>query len=187
MLKRSILAGLGRAETRLGLPGSMDYVREVVRGSTSLFLKFSLFLPLAAHRRRLPRDAYHAARIVASRHQDCGTCVEVEVAEGLLRGVEAGLLQAVADGRLEGLDDGTALAARFARAVCEHDPATDELREKARARWGAEGVAELAFAVASAQLFPVAKRALGHARSCSVVPLRVEAMAARRRPAHSGA
>lgn len=187
MLRRSILAGLGRAEMRLGLPGSMDYLREVVRGSTPLFLKFSLFLPLAGHRRRLPREAYHAARIVASRHQDCGTCVEVEVAEGLLGGLGAGLLQAVAEGRLEALDEGTALAARFARAVCEHDPEMDGLREQARARWGAEGVAELAFAVASAQLFPVAKRALGHARSCSAVPLRVEAMAASGRAARAGA
>lgn len=187
MLKRSILAGLGRAEKRLGLPGSMDYMREVVRGSTPLFLKFSLFLPLAAHRRRLPRDAYHAARITASRHQDCGTCVEVEVAEGLLGGVGAGLLQAVADGRVEALDEVPALAARFARAVCEQDADLDELREKVRARWGAEGVAELAFAVASAQLFPVAKRALGHARSCSAAPLRVEAMAASGRAGRSGA
>lgn len=42
-----------------------------------------------------------------------------------------------------------------------------------RERYGEEGLVELALAIASARVFPVTKRALGYALSCSKVEVRV--------------
>jgi hypothetical protein len=59
------------------------------------------------------------------------------------------------------------------REVCEYSRAVvegwdnPELRETLRSRYATEGLAELAFAIASAQLYPTVKRALGHAQTYS--------------------
>lgn len=173
MLTRTVDAALAAAERRLGLPGSMDYLRFLARQSRTAFAKFTLLLPLASHRRRLPVGVFVAARIAASRHQDCGTCLQVEVAQGRQLGVAPALLQALAAGREEEMPAEIAEAYRFSRAVAAQEPGADALREAVRARWGDAGLAELALAVATAQLFPITKRALGMARSCSLVQVEV--------------
>jgi hypothetical protein len=49
----------------------------------------------------------------------------------------------------------------------------DSLRECIRQRYGDEGLIEMALAIASCRAFPVTKRALGYAVSCSKTAVRV--------------
>src|SRR5437773_11056238 len=68
---------LTAAEKNLG--GSLDYVRHIARVSLPAFFKFAKIMPLAAYRRALPAAPYHVACLVATRHEDCGTCVQIGV------------------------------------------------------------------------------------------------------------
>jgi hypothetical protein len=55
----------------------------------------------------------------------------------------------------------------FVQASLAHDTAADELRTEIVKRWGRQGVISLAFALASARVFPTIKYALGHEQACS--------------------
>ena len=171
MLRQLILKRLDAAERKLG-GVSVDYLRHVARTSLPAFFKFSLFMPLAAHRRKLPADAYHVARLVATRHEDCGTCVQIEVNLARQAGVPADLLRAVLAGRVGELSPELADVYHFAGAVAAaRDDA--ELRACLRARYGEEAFVELALAIAAARIFPTTKRALGYATSCALVKVQV--------------
>jgi alkylhydroperoxidase family enzyme len=141
--------------------------------SVRAFFKFLRVVGLATYRRALPLGAFHVARIVATRDEDCGTCVQLTVNQAKHEGVSASVLRAVVDARPDDLPEPEREAYLFASAVCAKDGSEGELREKVRARFGEEGLVELAFAIASSRVFPVTKRALGYATSCSKVEVSV--------------
>ena len=118
MLRRLVLRSLDAQERKLG-GVSVEYLRHVARTSLPAFLKFALFTPLASHRKKLPPDVYHLARLVAVQHEDCGTCVQIEVNLARQDGVAPELLRAALKGRFEELPPHLADACRFARAVSE--------------------------------------------------------------------
>ncbi len=174
MLTRLILKQLDAAERKLG-GVSIDYLRHIARTSLPAVYKFALFTPLSRHRRKLPADAYHVARLVATRHEDCGTCVQIEV--NLARADDVGVetLRAVLDRRLDSLAPELADVYRFTLAVvaASDDAQEGELRERIRRLYGEEALVELALAIAAARVFPVTKRALGYATSCALVEVEV--------------
>ena len=171
MVRNLILKRLDAEERVLG--ESLDYLRHVVRTSLRSFLKFALFMPLAQHRRRLPAAPYRVARIVATQHEDCGTCVQIGVNLARKDGVPPEILRAVLARRPEELPDELANVYYFARAVVAAGGEEGELRRRIRARWGEEGLVELALAIAAARVFPTTKRALGYATSCALVKVEV--------------
>jgi len=142
--------------------------------SKRAFAKILLTFPLAGHRRVVSVPAYFAARIAVAQVQDCGTCVQMETNMARRQGVSPEFLRALLENRTESLPPDVATAYRFARAVAERTGSEDGLREQVRQYFGAEGLVELALVVASAQLFPVTKRALGYATSCTVVHVEVD-------------
>ncbi|HLL72722.1 MAG TPA: hypothetical protein VK363_14865 [Pyrinomonadaceae bacterium] len=172
MLRRFILKRLDTEERRLG-GVSIDYLRHIARTSLPAFFKFALFTPLAAHRRSLPADAYHVARIVATQHEDCGTCVQIEVNLARAHGVSADVLRAAVRRRPEELPAELVVVYRFALSVVEAEGAEGEWRERVRAHYGEEALVEMALAIAAARVFPTTKRALGYATSCALVRVEV--------------
>jgi alkylhydroperoxidase family enzyme len=170
MLRALILRRLDAEERSLG--ESIEYTRHIVRSSLPAFLRFALCLPLARHRRALPAVPYHVARIVATRDEDCGTCVQIEVNEARRAGVPAEVVRAVVEQRLDALPPEAADAYRFAAAVVRATGEEGAPRERLRQRFGEEALVELALAIAAARVFPIVKRALGYATSCSRVALR---------------
>ena len=60
-----------------------------------------------------------------------------------------------------------------AEAVVKRSGQENALRERIRQRYGDEGLIELALAIAACRTFPVTKRVLGFAVSCSEVTVRV--------------
>ena len=171
MLRKLILKQLDRQERALG--ESLDYARHIARTSLPAFFKFALFTPLARHRRKLPAAAYRVARIVATRDEDCGTCVQIEVNLARRDGVPAGVIRATLADRLDDLPPELADVHRFASAVVGASGAEGEMRERLRARYGEEGLVDLALGIAAARVFPVTKRALGYATSCRLVKVEV--------------
>ena len=174
MFERLIESALSRFDREVRVPGAADYLRAIAGQSKRAFAKILLALPLARHRRVVSVPAYFAARIAATQVQDCGTCVQMETNMARRHGVSPELLRAVLENRTESLPPDVATAYRFARAVAERTGSEDALREQVRQYFGAEGLVELALAIASAQLFPVTKRALGYATSCAFVRVEVE-------------
>ena len=172
MLRSLILKQLDAEERKLG-GVSIDYMRHIARTSLPSFFKFALFTPLATHRRRLPPDAYHVARIVATQHEDCGTCVQIEVNLARRAGVRAEVLHAAVKGLADELPAELADVYCFAQAVVEAQGAEGEWRERVRERYGEEALVELALAIAAARVFPTTKRALGYATSCALVQIEV--------------
>lgn len=171
MLRAIILNRVNSFERQLG--ESLDYIRFIVRTSLRAFFAFSKIMKFAAYRRVLPVDAAGVAHIVASRDEDCGTCVQISINVARHEGVPVEHIQAVMDRDVDSLPEALADVYRFTEAVVEHTGAEDELRERIRGRYGDEGLIELAMAIAGARVFPVTKRVLGYAKSCSLVELHV--------------
>jgi alkylhydroperoxidase family enzyme len=171
MLRRFILGRIAAAERELGVP--LDYCRYMIRVSLRASFKFAKFLAVDEYRRVLPAGPMYVARIVAVRDEDCGTCVQIAVNQAKKAGIRADVLRAVLNGRPEDLPEDLGDAYRFAEAVVTQSGGEDALRERIRLRYGDEGLVEMALAIAACRTFPITKRALGYAVSCSAVTLRV--------------
>ncbi|MEX2137965.1 MAG: hypothetical protein WD894_01800 [Pirellulales bacterium] len=171
MLRKIILARIASAEKDLGVP--LDYCRFIVRVSLRAFFKFAKFLAVDEYRRVLPPRPCYIARIVAVRNADCETCVQIAVNQAKKAGVPAELLRGVLDGKPDDLPEELREAYCFAEAVVTANGEEDAWRERIRLRYGDEGLIEMALAIASCRVFPMTKRALGYAVSCSAVAVRV--------------
>jgi alkylhydroperoxidase family enzyme len=171
MLRWLIGKRLDAAEKQLGV--SVDYVRHILRVSLPAFFKFTKVLPLAAYRKKLPAAPRHVACLVAVRHEDCGTCVQIGVNLARKDRVDPEILRAVVAGRPEDLPEELADVYHFAEVVVSAGEPEEALREKVRRRYGEEAFVELALAIASCRIFPTTKRALGYATSCSRVSIEV--------------
>jgi alkylhydroperoxidase family enzyme len=171
MIQGIIIKKLDAMEKEVGV--SMEYMRFVARTSLKAFLKFTKFLPLAAYRNKLPVGPINVARLVSSRHADCGPCVQIGVHFAKKDGVPDDVLRAVVDQHPENLTPELADVYHFVESIFSDSPDQERLRERMRERYGDEGLIEMSFAVASAQVFPMTKRVLGYATSCSKVKIAV--------------
>lgn len=162
---------LDSLERRLG--ESVDYLRHVARTSTVAFLKFMGFVPLAAHRGTTPRNLLFAARFVAMKHEDCGTCLQIVVNQALKEQVSTETVTAMIAGRDAALDSETRLAVAFARAVLEDSSEQEWLRGELRTAVGERALVDISLAIATARVFPTLKRSLGYAVSCRAVAVQV--------------
>ena len=171
MLRAFVLNQIDKTERAMDEP--LDYLRDMVRASLRQFLTFAFRSPIAWHRRTMPAAPYHVARLVAVRHEDCGTCVRTVVNLGLADGVPRETMRAALEGRIDDLQDGVADAYRFATAVVEATGDEGQYRDRLVERFGKEALVELALGIAGAQVYPVTKRALGHATSCALVHVTV--------------
>src|SRR5262245_43076830 len=164
MLRWILSRQLDAAERKLGEP--VDYLRHILRYSLGGFLAFARFMRLASYRKTLPASAYGVAGLVATRAEDCGTCVQIGVNLARQEGVSPDILRAVIDRRPEDLPQDLADVYHFAESIVEQRGDEGDLRERLRARYGEEGLIELALGIASCRVFPTVKRALGYATSC---------------------
>jgi hypothetical protein len=88
-------------------------------------------------------------------------------------GVPVEQLRAALDGKPDDLPEELRDAYHFAMTVVTRNGDEDALRERIRLRYGDEGLIEMALAIASCRVFPITKRALGYAVSCTAMPVRV--------------
>ncbi len=151
----------------------MTLMRAIAEGDGSAIFKFGLFGPISQHRKRVPVSPWFCATIASAQVLDCGPCTQIVVNYALLSKVPAATVAAcLTDGA--GLTGDDLLAYRYGKAMAENAPAIIDYVDQVRARWGEEGLVELALSVATSQVFPVAKRGLGLAVSCSRVTVAPE-------------
>ncbi len=167
MLGFGVRSKIRSTEKRLGV--SMDYLRHMYQHAPNSFWKFEKLMPAAQHRDKLPAAPYHVARLVATRHEDCGPCVQIVINLAKEDGVEPAILQAALAGKVDELPESLQDVYRFAESVVTADCDDGTYRERLRKVFGEEGLVELALAIATCRVFPTLKRALGHAQSCSVM------------------
>ncbi|MGE0388079.1 MAG: hypothetical protein AB7Q97_25420 [Gammaproteobacteria bacterium] len=141
------------------------YMHEILDASTPAFLKFALAQSMFGHREALPAEAAFAARFVALRAHDCGSCLQLAVDMALAAGVTVGAVRAILARDFGAMSQDAALAVQFADAVLANAP-TEDLRRLASRRWGARGLVSMAYAIVTPQVYPLLKRALGHAQAC---------------------
>lgn len=171
MLRWLINRRIDATERELG--ASLDYLRHIHAVAPRAFFKFLKLLPLAAYRGKLPPDALHVAALVATRHEDCGACVQMAVNMATKEGVPQDVLRAAYAGAPDQLPSDLANVYRFAEAVVTQSGEQAELRERMRQQYGEEGLVELSLAIAVSKVFPTVKRGLGYATSCSLVKVDV--------------
>lgn len=171
MIRWLVMRKLDSVERRLG--ASVDYLRHMARVSLSAFFKFAKIIPMASYRRSLPKEPYFVAVIVATRSEDCGPCVQIGVNHAKQAGVPLDVIQPALDRRPDLLPADLAAVYRFAEAIVAKSPDADELRNVMRQQYGEEGLVEMALAIAACRVFPVTKRVLGYAKSCSVFPVEI--------------
>ena len=173
MMTSWIERGIRQQERSLGV--SLDYLRYMNHHDPMGVAKLGFLKPLSTHRRRLPPDPLHLARLQAVRIEDCGECVQIEVNMACRAGVSPDWIRAVLADRLEALPEDLADVVRFAGAVTEMTRAEDGLRQRLRRLYGDQGLIELSMAIASARFFPTLKRTLGYSQSCSLIRVAVPA------------
>jgi alkylhydroperoxidase family enzyme len=158
-------------EKKLGEP--LDYLREMYDKAPGAFWEFAKVAKAAGYRAKLPAAPFHVARLVAVRIQDCGPCVQTCVNLAKEDGVEPALLKSALAGNFDALPESLRDVARFAEAVTSGSGEEDAYRERLRSVFGDEAMVELALAITLCQMFPILKRGLGHAKSCSLVKVEV--------------
>lgn len=157
------------AEKKLG--ESMDWMRHMYDTAPDAFWQFEKVARASRFHEKLPAAPFHVARLVAVRHQDCGPCVQTIVNIAKEDGVEVATLRAALEGKVDDLPESLRDVYRFAEAVATASGAEEEYRERLLKVFGAEAMVELAMAVALCQTFPILKRGLGFAKSCSLVKI----------------
>ena len=148
---------------------SMDFARDLYRAAPGGFWRFAFFTPMANYRHVLPKEAYAVAKIAAAHSEDCGPCLQTTVNLATSAGVDPQIIRAAVTGDTANMDERTATAFMFARAICAHDFASEELRPRLIKWWGEAGIAELSLAICSSRLFPMLKRSMGHGAACQRV------------------
>ena len=153
-------------------PRQFGWLRDAAGASPGIFWKLLFFFPLAGHRRAASRGLITMARLGALRAQDCGDCLQVAVDYALKDGIPADRIQAALR-NANSLPPGERLALDYGQAVAGNWPDLGVWVEAVRRAFGEAVLAELAFAVATASLFPLAKRGLGVAAACDLDAIRV--------------
>ena len=108
-----------------------------------------LLLAGAFTRRRfgLPAAPYFAAKITATRHADCGSCLKLAIDMAVEAVVPLAAIRQLLLGTEGEAPPEMELAARYARAVLDNDPSLLEVIEECTRRWAKRGLAGLTAAV----------------------------------------
>ncbi|MEM9620373.1 MAG: hypothetical protein AAF993_01905 [Pseudomonadota bacterium] len=148
---------------------NVDYLHAMEASAPGSLWRYALTAPLAQRRTTVPPQAYFAAKLIAARQQDCGPCVQLVINMAREAGVnEQTLLDVLAE------DDGllsedALLAVQFSRGVLA-GVADPDVAAAVTRRWGQGALVDLSLAVAFGGFYPVLKRGLGYAQSCSLAP-----------------
>jgi len=165
MIARILKRSFARFGSRYGYDSG--YMQELVDTDRNGALKLALASSFTRHRFGLPPAPYFAAKIVATRHADCGACLKLAIDMAVEAGVSLPDIRRLLVGPEGEAPPEMRLAARYARAVAEHDPALPGIIEECVRCWGKRGLAGLAAAVTGGQFFPLLKRGLGKASACT--------------------
>ena len=157
-----------RAEERW-LGENLDYLKYILRTSRPAFFKYAKVISMANFRKILPPAPYHAAAILSSMHEGCGTCAQIEINMAKASGVPTSTLIAVIEQRPDDLEIDVRDSYEFTRAILDDSPTQARHRLRIVEQFGDAGLVELSMKIAVSQVFPLMTRALGFASSCAEI------------------
>lgn len=146
----------------------ISYLEELMDTSPGAFKVFESAMGMGRFQTTASHDLLYLAKIAAMGQQDCGPCTELGVKMAREQQVPENIIQGALHGG-KGLSEDQYDVYRYARGVAANEELDPELLPRLRERYGREVVAELALAIVSTRIYPTLKRALGHAKSCSLV------------------
>jgi hypothetical protein len=167
MLKWLIRRRLDAFEREYGY--DVSYARAMLAADTKAILAYAKIEGMGRYRRDVPPAVWFAVKITGVIAEDCGPCTQLGVTMARRAGVPGAVLAAVLAGDDAAMPEDVRLGVQFARASLAHSPDADPLREQIVARWGERAVIALAFALASAKVYPTVKYALGFGKTCQRV------------------
>jgi len=170
LIQRLIFWWVDSFEKQSGV--SAEYCRWMANVSPRVFLKFGKLGKLAQYRRALPADASAVAHLVAARSEDCGPCVQIGINLALRDGVSKDILRAVYDRQPDRLPPNLADVYHFAESVVSGGE-DETLRQRIRDHYGDEALIEMGLGMAVARTFPLVKRTIGYAKSCSLTKIEI--------------
>ncbi len=145
------------------------YIHEIIETDARAGLRLAAFQMLNRYQPPAAAQRVMAGALLASTLDgDCGPCAQLAVDMALEAGLDPADVRACLAGRPEAAGD-MGLGFRFATAVLMQGPEIDALRDEVARRFGPKAVVACAFGAAAGRCFPVLKRAMGHARTCSAV------------------
>jgi hypothetical protein len=147
----------------------MGYAHALLDTSWRAFIHYVVTGAAAAHRGRIPLDAWYATKIVAARVEDCGPCVQLVMNMAEAEGVPAAVRHAVWHRDAAAMSEDVRLAWRYAEAAVNRSPDIGEWCEAIERRWGRKGLTSLALSMTTSRTFPALKYALGHGQTCRAV------------------
>lgn len=174
MLLKKIAAHLiQRAERRIGV--RLDYAHEIAQTDLTLLSRYNRIFGFLDPNKKVPKVAYHTARLRGAIAADCGTCVEAEINLANQAGIDNATVGLVLRSDYSELPEEVAAIARLADAVAGRREDDAEAREIIKRAYGDAGLIEVSFAMNGAALLPGIKRAMGYATICDMAILRKQA------------
>ena len=170
LMQRFIFRWIDSFEKKSGV--SAESARWMANVSPKAFLKFGKLGKLAQYRNALPADASAVAHLVAARSEDCGPCVQIGINFAKHDGVSPDILRAVYDRQPDRLPPELADVYHFAESVVSGGE-DETLRERVRQHYDDEALIELGLGMAVARTFPLVKRTIGYAKSCSLMKIEI--------------
>ena len=137
MIGRTLKRLFARFGYRYGYDTS--YMQNLVDSDRNGATKLALASLFTRYRFGLPAAHYFAAKIMATRYADCGSCLKLAIDMAAEAGVPLAHIRRLLLGPEEEAPPEMRLAARYARAVSENDPALSDIIEDCTRRWGETG------------------------------------------------
>ena len=147
----------------------MDYARDLLDTSLKAMMLFHKVTGLRDYREDLPKDAWYAAKLVATRAEDCGPCLQLMATMAERDGQPPEMIRAILSDQMDEISDDVRLSVELTSAILDRDPEADVLRERVVERFGRRGLVSIAFAILASRFYPTLKYALGYGHACSVV------------------
>jgi len=156
----------------------VSYLENMAEISPGAFYRYLLCTPMSQFRKKAPLRPYLLAKMVATKHFDCGPCLNLVINMAREANLEDKTIHAALSGRGHSLSDDDALAVHYAAGIVNQDAVSLKDAEiRIIERWGEAALVDLAIAVAFAAFYPIMRRGLGHAHSCEPVMRELEKLA----------
>lgn len=152
--------------------GYLEHMAEISPGA---FYRYLLCTPLSSYRTEAPLEPFMVAKMVATKHFDCGPCLNLIINIAREAKLDDKTIHAALTHNSSPLSADADLAMRYANAVIEQDaPVLQELEGEIVQRWGERALNDLAIGIAFAAFYPILRRGLGQAHSCEPVMQELE-------------
>lgn len=148
-----------------------SYMHDVVEISSDAAWRLSMLPLLSQYRGDAPAALWLGAGLASVLEGDCGPCVQLMVDAGLALNVTPDVIKALLQEDFDAAGYEAALGYRFALAAINDLPALDALRDEIVAGFGEKAWVACSYAAATARVYPVLKRGLGHGKTCQQVKI----------------